>query len=115
MSEKQSSICMICGGIQSWHGGEMPIANSISRKKFYPCPGHPASATKHDGTLSGRIPYQVCCVIGKKTQSAGVRIGHKETTNDEIWLSPAQTLSLLDWLQQEKETLTRLAKEQADE
>ena len=67
---------------------------------------------KHDGKLGGRNPYSVCCVIGKRTHYAGVRIGHDEVTSTEIWLSPAQALSLLAWLEQEEDELQRLAKEQ---
>lgn len=99
------NLCSICGGIKD----PIPVAYP---RKFGICPGH-EPAPKHDGELGGRNPYQVCCVIGKKTQAGGVRIGHAEVTSTEIWLSPAQALSLRDWLIQESPTLERLAKEQS--
>lgn len=72
----------------------------------------------HDGKLEGRNPYFVQHILGLRMPScASVKIGHGDisgdVTDDEVWLSPEQALSLLAWLEQEKATLERLAKERA--
>ena len=67
---------------------------------------------EHDGNLEGRNPYTVQHMFGLLMPSvASVKIGHEEVSNDEVWLSPKQALSLLEWLTQEKATLEQLAKE----
>jgi len=68
---------------------------------------------KHDGILHGRNTYEVKHMFGLvRARWASVRIGHAETTSDEVWLSPAQALSLLTWLEQERTTLEQIIKEQ---
>ena len=71
--------------------------------------------TQHDGILHGNNTYRVIYMLPQIPSVTSVRIGHDAVTNDEVWLSPKQALSLLDWLKQEKIELERLAKEEKDE
>lgn len=65
---------------------------------------------KQSKVLEGNNPYIVEYMFQHRPAMTDIRIGHGgEATDDEVWLSPAQALSLLEWLQQERETLERAA------
>lgn len=65
--------------------------------------------------LPGKNAYNVEYMLVGFPGLANVRIGHDEVSNDEVWLYPSQALALLAWLQQEREELERLAKDEKHE
>lgn len=71
------------------------------------CPG--AHSEGHDGWLDRGKVCQVGYVQGDQSVTI---VNHVEWEDDRIKLTFKQSLSLLAWLTQEKETLERLAKEQ---
>ena len=95
-----SNVCERCGGLKT-----APFASGIiqhSTIKMCDCPPQPTS--KHDGNLSRHSSIEYYALKGR----TWVRL----CEGGETWvLSPAEALSLLSWLQQEKPTLDRLAKE----
>jgi hypothetical protein len=79
----------------------------------------PEPAPKHDGNLPGANPY-VVKIINLMGIVRDVRIGHDQAyvdqygAEDEIWLSAQQFLSLMEWGEENKERIQRLAKEQGE-
>lgn len=65
---------------------------------------------KHDGHLSsdgGRVSYDWLAEFGIRIEGS-----YYDGLNDNVALMPKQALSLLAWLEQERETLEQMAKEQ---
>lgn len=70
----------------------------------------------HEGDLPGKNPYivQIVTLMGIVRD---VRIGHDKAfveqygATDEVWLSAKQFLLLMDWGEQNRETIERLARE----
>lgn len=118
MAEQESNVCVICGGTKTivlkceptytngytsslqWTGN--------NTRPYCSCPP-PEPAQKHDGRLDERGDAVVSYGKAYFGQSKDI---HIDGYDDGACLTPAQALSLLDWLLQEKETLERLAKEQ---
>ena len=72
---------------------------------------------RRDGNLDEEGTVNVCMcdpIYSISGPVAGVYLSERFGP-DKIGITPAQALSLLDWLQQEKETLKKLAKEHANE
>lgn len=68
---------------------------------------------KHNGVLNGRNRYTARYLLAHIPACTCIRIGHgKLLSDDEVWLSAKEALSLLAWLLQEEETLKHLAQEQ---
>ena len=62
--------------------------------------------------LPGKNIYNIEYMLLGFPGFVNVRIGHDEVSTDEVWLYPSQALVLLSWLQQEREELERLAKDE---
>lgn len=114
MSEQESSSCGICGG---WKR----IAYTIEFRECVPhsisvdpntviapfklCPGHREPAQKQD--YGGKLDEQ-----GDYTASLWSNGVDIDRPSQHVELSPAQALSLLAWLEQNREKLQQMAKEQ---
>lgn len=114
---EDNDLCPLCGGVMASITHAIEAGGSRTEPLItsgHLCYGHPAPQ-QHDGKLEGSNTYTVEHIFGLYMPDvASIKIGHDEVSNDEVWLSPRQALSLLDWLLQEKPTLERLAKEQAE-
>lgn len=89
------------------------IITSDHTMPFCVCPVKTIESTeKHDGQINGRNSYKVALMFPQRPEIANIRIGHDETTDDEVWLSPAQFLSLMEWGRQNSIQIEQLAKEQ---
>lgn len=119
MSEQESNVCEICGGVkrieyvigfEEGRPRDMRVESpSLLEGEWRLCPGHPEPAQKHDGRLDE--DYQVYQSNGAWGVE-GMILEYKGTCRAII--RPAQALSLLAWLEQNREELRRLAKEQAE-
>lgn len=122
-----SNICEQCGGylrIEYTLGFEQcrpndirwDVQESIPDKPIKLCPGHPNLEQEHNGKLgSADNIYLVKYMLKQIPNSTSVWIGRNtELRSDEIWLSPEQALSLLDWLRQEEDNLKRLVKDRGN-
>lgn len=71
------------------------------------------SDAKHDGKLgSNDNVYLIQYMLKQRPRYASVWIGRDtELRQDEVWLSPEQALSLLNWLKQEEDQLMRMVKD----
>lgn len=107
MSQQESNICEICGGPLQANHLWCPGPHSEDE----PTPKHDGKLDK-DGWSDVEITEIWSCVQDKYGQ--GVRVGSLGCENESmrVELDPAQALSLLAWLSQEKNELERLAKEQ---
>lgn len=131
MSEQENNICAICGNpVKIFRGGWLDPTSQAYRdlaKQAWRddarliCLGHPETAEKHNGRLDDRLAthdyhadvelqedYGMC----DGSRVVVIAGGRGDCENSRILLEPAQALSLLDWLLQERDELTRLAKEQ---
>lgn len=102
------NLCPICGGIKD------PAPTAYPRK-FGICRGH-EPVKKHDGKLDDNGDYMVeygADSAGRTTVDLDENIfSWLKDSSDRARLTPAQALSLRDWLIQESPELERLAKEQ---
>lgn len=106
----QANICEQCGGMirieytitfEYCTPREMRAEPYPHTSPFKLCPGHPDPASKHDGNLSGHSSVEYYAL--KDRTWVRLREG------GETWiLSPAEALSLLSWLQQEKPVVEQL-------
>lgn len=122
MSEHESTICAICGGYTSQVIiRRLPAANSEGIP--YPladvppirlCPGHPEPVQKHDGRLDkdGDTKVQYGAAYPGERGIYVLDMIDDDPKHHSVYLGPAQALSLLTWLEQERGELQRLAKEQ---
>lgn len=121
MSEQESNICAICGGVKRvyWtisfeecHPVDVRFDPASLASNWRLCPGHPEPATKHDGSLqpASRVYHDV---DGLRRPVVRIDGEYQTGPEDTVELSPHQALSLLAWLKQEEPELERLAKEQA--
>jgi hypothetical protein len=118
MSEQESNVCAICGGMlridYTIEFREcMPHSISVEPNQVVVpgmrlCPGHPEPAPKHDGKLdedgSATVWYD-----NIYSHVRGVLID--DSRGVCAYLEPKQSLSLLAWLEQERGELQRLAEE----
>lgn len=116
MDEQENNVCAICGGARrvNWtisfeecRPVEMRFDPASLADNGRLCAGHPEPAQRHDGRLDE--DYQVCHGNGAWGFEVVV-LEYKGTT--QALIRPDAALSLLAWLQQEREALQRLAKEQ---
>ena len=120
MSEQEKNICPRCGGVKRveyviiFVDGvpyEMRIdAQDLPTETgWHLCPGHPEPAQRHDGNLNTESTHNVYY-----NNFGGVAIHANDAAPDTsvTWMSASEALSLLAWLQQERDALARLAKEQ---
>ncbi len=123
-----NNICEQCGGflrIEYTIGFEQcqpkdmryDLKVNDNENAFSLCPGHPEPTSKHDGKLGNNDNvYFVQYMLKQRPLYASVWIGRDtELRQDEIWLSPEQALSLLEWLQQERGMLEKMVKERLHE
>lgn len=116
----ESNICPQCGGVirleytitfERCTPKEMRVGPdnlSLNPSPFKLCPGHPDPTSKHDGSLSGHSSVEYYALKDR----TWIRL----CEGGETWvLSPAESLSLLSWLQQEKPMLEKLQSEWKDE
>lgn len=108
-------LCPTCGGINDARQyALLRLASGVcffAPYKKCDCPSEPESALKHDGKLDA---YGYVKIDEYPSVEIASR-GDEETTlsyYETVHLTPTQALSLLAWLQQERETLERLVKEQ---
>lgn len=120
MNDATITTCKQCGGLTSW---EMKIdqrlvgetTSIVPPSSLALCLGHPAP--QHDGRLDTRFDETHARVslednfetwddsIPKLVYISG---GYGDCENYNLYLDPAQALSLLAWLKQEEETLKKL-------
>lgn len=98
------NLCPKCGGVKSLKQPEQTGWVRTSTFKACSC----QTESKHEGKISDFYEAHIT------SHQRMVFIGNGGHLNDHIELTPAQALSLLAWLIQERETLQRLAKEQED-
>lgn len=88
---------------------EMEFVTSERCQQFWQ-----SAATEHDGKLDKDGGYHAYHTLGRDQKTPFVVVEGRPgpyTCEDMIQMSPAQALSLLAWLQQEKQQLQLLAKE----
>lgn len=119
MMSTEYNLCPKCGGVTSLKRPEHSMR--VSTGVFRPCTCKPEPVQKHDGKLDKRAvhdDYHATATIqddyglcdgSKLVEVAG---GRGDCENSRVLLEPAQALSLLAWLTQERGELQRLAKEQ---
>ena len=101
------NICERCGGLKTASFASGIIQHSTVKM----CDCSQTKPQKHDGKLDacneGVVRYGAMYPgdIGVYIDCAG----------DRVYISAKQSLSLLSWLQQEKPTLEKLAKDEKDE
>lgn len=130
MNEQENNICALCGGVKrvDWtisfeqcHPVEMRFDPASLAGDWRLCPGHPEPAQHHNGRLDDRLATHDYHADVEMQEDYGMCDGSRviviaggrgDCENSRILLEPAQALSLLDWLLQKRDELTRLAKEQ---